>query len=91
MCLLQELCVGIEGVLLSSTYPRRELTTDMEDNSLEQLSLAPSGVVVVRLKRVSLAALVFVYMLSDTKCCVFKNFQLQYMQAHWLSCCLDTT
>lgn len=56
MCvsLLQELCVGIEGVMLSSTYPRRELTTDMEDHSLEQLSLTPSGVVVVRLKRVSL-------------------------------------
>ena len=51
-CELQELCVSAESLVLSSTYPRRELTVDMEDTTLVQLGLAPSGVVIVRLNRV---------------------------------------
>ena len=39
-------------MVLSSMYPRRELTGDMEEMTLGQLGLAPSGVVVVRLNRV---------------------------------------
>jgi hypothetical protein len=47
----EELCVSAESLVLSSTYPRRELTVDMEDTTLVQLGLAPSGVVIVRLNR----------------------------------------
>ena len=44
--------MSAESLVLSSTYPRRELTVDMEDTTLVQLGLAPSGVVIVRLNRV---------------------------------------
>ena len=36
---------------LSSTYPRRELTDDLDDETLTDLGLA-SGVIVIRFKRV---------------------------------------
>ena len=40
------------GVVLSSTYPRRELTGDMDQESLAQLGLVPTGVIVVRFNKV---------------------------------------
>ena len=44
--------MSAENMVLSSTYPRQVLTGDMDEMTLSQLGLAPSGVVVVRLNRV---------------------------------------
>ena len=49
--LLQETGVGEEDISLNSTYPRRELTEDLDDETLTDLGLS-SGVIVVRFKRV---------------------------------------
>ena len=49
--LLQETGVGEDDISLSSTYPRRELTGDLNNEMLTDLGLA-SGVIVVRFKRV---------------------------------------
>ena len=43
--------MGEEELYLSSTYPRRELTEDMDDGTLTQLGLV-SAIIVVRFKRV---------------------------------------
>ena len=58
--LLQELEVGEGEFVLSGTYPRKELTEDMDRETLSQLGLAPSGVVVVRFRRVSVCVCVCV-------------------------------
>lgn len=45
--------MAVGGVVLSSTYPLKELTGDMDEATMSDLGLAPSGVIVVRYNRVS--------------------------------------
>ena len=42
----------MDNVLLSSSYPRRELGTDSNSLTMVELQLVPSGVVIVRIKKV---------------------------------------
>ena len=42
----------MENILLSSSYPRKELGTDSDSLTMLQLQLVPSGVVIVRVKKV---------------------------------------
>ena len=51
----QDLGVGEGKVLLSSVYPRRDLTNDVDCQTMQDLQLVPSGVVIVRMKGVSMS------------------------------------
>ena len=52
-CCMQEINDDIENVLLCRSYPRQELDHDVDSHTMLQLQLAPSGVVIVRVKQVS--------------------------------------
>lgn len=47
---LQEVNRSVESVVLYSSYPRRELSHDMDLHTMLQLQLTPSGVIIVRIK-----------------------------------------
>lgn len=47
---LQELSVSEDKVSLSSVYPRRDFTTEMDSLTMQDLQLVPSGVMLVRIK-----------------------------------------
>ena len=49
---LQELNTKPDNVILTSMYPRNELVPEMDSQSMVQLQLAPSGVLLVRVKTV---------------------------------------
>ena len=64
-----------EGLVLSSTFPLRELTPEMDEQTLGQLGLAPSAAVAIRFTRVSFfffrereCVCVWVY----SQVCIFK-------------------
>eukprot|EP00731_Ephydatia_muelleri_P032577 Em0024g121a len=46
----QELSVSEDKVSLSSVYPRRDFTTEMDSLTMQDLQLVPSGVMLVRIK-----------------------------------------
>ena len=50
---LQELNTKLDNVILTSMYPRNELVPELDSQSMAQLQLVPSGVVIVRVKMVS--------------------------------------
>ena len=50
---LQELNTKPDNVILTSMYPRSELVPELDSQSMVQLQLVPSGVVIVRVKTVS--------------------------------------
>ena len=49
---LQELNTKPDNVILTSMYPRNELVPELDSQSMVQLQLAPSGVLLVRVKTV---------------------------------------
>ena len=49
---LQELNTKPDNVILTSMYPRNELVPELDSQSMAQLQLVPSGVVIVRVKTV---------------------------------------
>ena len=49
---LQELNTKADNVILTSMYPRNELVPDLDSQSMVQLQLVPSGVLLVRVKMV---------------------------------------
>ena len=49
---LQELSTKPDNVILTSMYPRNELVPELDSQSMVQLQLVPSGVLLVRVKTV---------------------------------------
>ena len=54
---LQELNTKPDNVILTSMYPRNELVPELDSQSMVQLQLVPSGVLLVRMKTVRSLAL----------------------------------
>ena len=54
---LQELNTKPDNVILTSMYPRNELVSELDSQSMVQLQLVPSGVLLVRMKTVRSLAL----------------------------------
>ena len=50
--MLQELDVRVSDLVLTSVYPRKELSADMDSQTMVELQLVPSGVVMVKVKKV---------------------------------------
>lgn len=51
----QDLGASEDKVLLSSVYPRCNLTSDMDPQTMQELQMVPSGVILVRLKESGIA------------------------------------
>ncbi len=49
---LQEVGVAVESITMTSMYPRQELRGELDDQTLSQLHLVPSAVVLVRVSKV---------------------------------------
>lgn len=50
-CVAEQVNRSVDGVLLCSSYPRKELSHDMDSHTMLQLQLVPSGVIIVREKK----------------------------------------
>ena len=74
--------MGEEELNLSSTYPRKELTEDMDDGTLTQLGLV-SAIIVVRFKRVRVLFFTIYFMFYFFTTCLC--FTIPW-SIHWLMC-----
>ena len=59
---MQVLDVGSADFSLTRLYPRLELTVDMELKTMVDLELAPTGVIIIKMKKVYISAVQLVVM-----------------------------